>query len=143
MKNDLFDNSFIACSGEDCSICLEPLPHRFSICKVTDYTAVDLTAPFVFTAATDEENSLVCPTDIVPADTAARDDGWQCFRVSGQLDFSLIGILAGIADALAAVGIGIFVVSTYDTDYVLTKETDFERALAALKETGYQIKGEN
>ncbi len=118
---------------------LEPLPQVFSVCKLTDFTSVDLAASFVFTAATDEENSLVCPTGLVPENAVRRDDGWRCFRVCGELDFSLIGILAGISKVLAEEKIGIFVVSTFNTDYVLTKEVNFEKALSALKRAGYQV----
>ena len=106
---------------------------RFSVCKVSDYSGIDIAQPFVFTATTDEENSLVCPTDIVPDNTVARDDGWRGFRVCGTLDFSLIGILAWIAETLAANEISIFAISTYNTDYVLVKEENFDKALEVLK----------
>ena len=118
---------------------LEPLDIRFSVCKVTDYSGVDLTQPFCFTGATDEENSLVCPENTVPANTAERDDGWRGFRITGQLDFSLIGILARISGILASNRIGIFAVSTYNTDYILTKEENFKAAIKALKDSGYEI----
>ena len=119
---------------------LEPLDIRFSVCKVADYSGVDLTVPFCFTGATDEENSLVCPESLVPKNTVERDDGWRGFRVTGQLDFSLIGILARISKILASGGIGIFAVSTYNTDYIFTEEEQFGKALAVLKSDGYQIK---
>lgn len=118
-------------------ITLEPLPVRFSVCKVTDYTGIDLTKPFCFTGATDEELSLVCPAELVPDNTTARDDGWKCFRIKGQLDFSLIGILSRISAVLAGAGIGIFAVSTYNTDYVLTREENFDKAMKALEDAGY------
>ena len=62
-----------------------------------------------------------------------RDDGWRGFRVCGTLDFSLIGILAWIAETLAANEISIFAISTYNTDYVLVKEENFDKALEVLK----------
>ena len=71
--------------------------------------------------------------------TVERDDGWRGFRITGQLDFSLIGILAGISKVLAANEIGIFAISTYNTDYVLTKEENFRKALDALRGAGYEI----
>ena len=77
-------------------------------------------------------------TGDVPAGTVSREDGLKAFRIQGELDFSLIGILARISDILARREIGIFVVSTYNTDYVLTKGADFGRALKALEEEGYQ-----
>lgn len=120
-------------------ITLEVLKTDFSVCKVTDYAGIDIDQPFVFTGCTDEEKSLVCPVELVPGNTTSRDDGWKAFRICGVLDFSLIGILAGIASVLAAERIGIFAVSTYNTDYILTKEENFDRAIAALKEAGYRI----
>ena len=120
-------------------IVLEPLDTPFSICKVTDYSGINLMQPFCFTGTTDEENSLVCPEVLVPDNTIERDDGWRSFRIIGQLDFSLIGILARISKILAGEGIGIFAISTYNTDYVLTKDENFEKALKVLKESGYEI----
>ena len=116
---------------------IEPLDMELSVCKVKDYTQIDLEEPFVFTGSTDEEKSLVCPTDLVPENTVAREDGWRAFRVCGELDFSLIGILSGITRILADRQIGVFVISTYNTDYVMTKETDFEKAMDSLREAGY------
>ena len=128
---------------EQPAIVLEPLDIRFSVCKVTDYSGIDLTQPFCFTGATDEEKSLVCPESFAPENTTARDDGWSGFRITGQLDFSLIGILAKISKVLASNGIGIFAISTYNTDYILTKEENFEKALKALKNAGYGTKDGN
>lgn len=88
-------------------------PASLSVCKVKDYSGVDLTKPFCFTGTTDEENSLVCPEALVPGNTIERDDGWKGFRIIGQLDFSLIGILARISKILAEGGIGIFAISIY------------------------------
>lgn len=110
-----------------------------SVCKVKDYTKVDPNAPFCFTGKTDEENSLVCRTRDVPENTIERDDGWKGFRIQGTLNFSLIGILSKITGILADNKIGIFAISTYNTDYVLVKQENYERALAALKAEGYEI----
>lgn len=112
---------------------------EFSVCKVEDYSEIELGQPFVFTGATDEEKSLVCPTALVPSNTTEREDGWKAFRIEGVLDFSLIGILSKISTLLAENGIGIFAISTFNTDYVLTKTRDFERAIKALESTGYEI----
>ena len=122
------------------SITLEPLDVKLSVCKVEDYSQVDICQLFCFTGSTDEEFSLVCPTDMVPGNTTDRDDGWCAFRIVGVLDFSLVGILAGISEVLAANKIGLFAVSTYNTDYILTKEENFESALNVLKSAGYTIK---
>ena len=55
-----------------------------------------------------------------------------------QLDFSLVGILARISSILAAEEIGIFAVSTFDTDYILVKAENLDRALSALARAGYE-----
>lgn len=86
------------------SLKLETLNILFSVCKVSDYSEIDMTQPFCFFGSTDEEKSLVCPVKLVPDH-----------------------------------GIGIFAISTFNTDYVLTKEEDFQRALDALHSAGYDI----
>ncbi len=113
---------------------IEPLEVELSVCKVTDYTQIDLEHSFVFTGSTDEEKSLVCPTDLVPENILIREDGWRAFRISGQLDFSLVGILAQISKTLADAGIGIFAVSTYNTDYILVKAENYSKALDLLEQ---------
>ena len=90
---------------------IKKLGYDFSVCKVADYSQVDLTGEFVFVGKTDEEASLVCRTKDVPANVTAREDGWKAFRIQGVLDFSLIGILSAISGILAENGIGIFAVS--------------------------------
>ena len=78
-------------------------------------------------------------TENVPENVTEQDDGWKAFRIQGVLDFSLIGILAKIAGLLAENKIGIFAISTYNTDYILTREENYEKALEVLKQAGYQI----
>ena len=118
---------------------IKVIKDNFSVCKVEDYTHVDLNAEFCFTAKTDEENSLVCITEDVPENVLEREDGWRAFRIQGVLDFSLIGILARISGLLAEHEIGIFAISTFNTDYILTKAEDFHRALKVLGDAGYRV----
>lgn len=118
---------------------LTALPHPFSVCKLNSLADTDLSAEFCFLSKTDEEISLVCPTDRVPPDTAAREDGWRGMRVCGVLDFSLVGILANIATILADAGVSVFAVSTYNTDYILVKNEHLECAVKALSDAGYEI----
>ena len=120
---------------------IEFLKPEFSVCKLRELTAAALGGEFVFVGKTDKELSLVCPTAEVPGDGAvlARDDGWRAFRVVGVLDFSLIGILARISKVLADAKIGIFAVSTFNTDYVLVKSENAGRAAAALAAAGFEI----
>ena len=118
---------------------LRPLDTVFAVCKVADYSEIDIDQPFAFIGRTDEEKSLVCPLSIVPDNTIKRDDGWKAFRIEGELDFSLVGILAEITRVLAAKQIGIFAISTFNTDYVMTRESNFNKAIDALLAAGYQI----
>ncbi len=118
---------------------LKTLPYAFTVCRLADASQIDLNRDFYFLARTDEELSLVCRTEDAPANTAVRDDGWRAFRIEGVLDFSLIGILSRLSAILAENEIGIFAVSTYNTDYILVKEENFERALQVLAEKGYTI----
>ena len=118
---------------------LQILPQRLTVCKVSKICDVDLTQGFFFLSKTDEEISLVCETRYAPSNATHREDGWKVFRIQGTLDFSLIGILSKITTLLAENQIGIFAVSTYNTDYILVKEENFERAMNMLGEAGYWI----
>lgn len=123
---------------EDAMI-LKALEQDFSVCKVEDYSDVNLEDDFCFIAKTDEERSLVCLTQNVPTNTITREDGWRAMRIEGELDFTLVGILAQLSNLLAEQRIGLFAISTYNTDYLLTKSADFDCALAALRAHGCEI----
>ena len=118
---------------------LKIIDDKLTVCKVADISAIDLTADFFFIGKTDEEVSLVCRTADTPSKPIERDDGWRGFRIQGSLDFSLIGILSKLSGILAEHKIGIFAVSTYNTDYILVKEENFARALEALSSEGYSF----
>ena len=118
---------------------IKRIEQDFTVCQVKDYSLVNLDSEYSFIEKTDEEKSLVCITSEVPENTIQRDDGWKAFRIQGVLDFSLIGILAKIATILADNGISIFAVSTYNTDYVLIKKENYQKALNILQTTGYKI----
>lgn len=113
---------------------IETIISSFSVCKVVDFSKTDFDQKFTFIGHTDEEKSLVCPTEFVPCNTIEREDGWRGFRIKGVLDFSLLGILSKIATILAEHGISIFAVSTYNTDYIFVKENVYETALSLVRE---------
>ena len=112
---------------------IKKIRHDFSVCKVVDYSLVDFSKEFMFAGKTDEEASLVCLTSDVLANATKREDGWKAFRIQGVLDFSLIGILSKISTLLSENEIGIFAVSTYNTDYILIKESNFKKAIEILE----------
>lgn len=119
---------------------LKIIDQNFAVCKVKDLSQVNYAEEFCFIGKTDEELSLVCSTESVPENATECDKGWRAFRIQGVLDFSLIGILSKISGILADNKIGIFAVSTYNTDYILTKEENFEKAIEILAQNGYDIK---
>ena len=120
-------------------IMLKKFDYDLSVCKVISAKNLDFDRDFFFLGRTDEETSLVCKTCDVPANTLKRDDGWKAFRIQGELDFSLIGILSKISTILAENKIGIFAISTYNTDYILVRAESFDKALNGLKSKGYEI----
>lgn len=118
---------------------LKRIEYDFTVCKVASEQDLISGKDFYFTGKTDEEISLVCITNDVPAKTTERDDGWKAFRIQGVLDFSLIGILSKISSILADNEIGIFAISTFNTDYILVKKENYERALRVLADAGYTV----
>ena len=116
---------------------LKALDFDLTVCKVASADVIDLNRDFFFIGRTDEEISIVCKTCDVPEVAEERDDGWRAFRIQGVLDFSLVGILSKLSAVLAENKIGIFAVSTYNTDYILVKKENFQRAREVLIEAGY------
>lgn len=108
------------------------LNSTFAICKLKNPTEISLLRGTFFFAKTDDEISLVTEEDNVPATATDVSHGWKCLKIDGRLDFSLVGILAGITSKLAENGIPVFAVSTFDTDYFLVKSEHFEKALGVL-----------
>lgn len=119
---------------------LKMIQQDFAVCKIKDPSQINYSDEYCFVGKTDEELSLVCSADSVPEDVIACDSGWKAFRIEGVLDFSLIGILSKISTLLAENEVGIFAISTYNTDYILTKAEQFEKAISVLKQNGYEVK---
>ena len=120
---------------------LEKLACDFSVCQVEDLSDIRFD-DFLFLAKTDSELSIVCRSETVPENTIKREDGWTAFRVAGSLEFSLVGILADISHCLADAEVSIFAVSTYNTDYILVKKENWEKAETALLNAGHTISTE-
>ena len=118
---------------------LKTLPYLFSVCQIEQINDSISDLTFYFLSKTHDEISLVCLTEEVPSEVKSREDGWRGFYIDGVLDFSLIGILSKITGILADARIGIFAVSTYNTDYILVKEENYETALTVLASEGYTV----
>ena len=112
------------------------LDGRLSVCRLpasdrVPSWALELHEGLVSITRTPDELSIVCPEEAVPPDTTV-EEGFRALVLPGPIPFTETGVLASLAAPLAAAGISIFAISTYDTDYVLVRETDLEAALAAL-----------
>ncbi len=86
---------------------------------------------FFSVTKTSDELSVVCPEDKVPQDVKV-EKGWRCLKVEGPLDFGLTGILSSLAQPLAEAKISIFAISTFDTDYIMLKKENLQKAIAIL-----------
>lgn len=115
------------------------LPQNFSVCKLPLDSPVNLAQKFVFVARTDDELSLVCETKAVPPTTLQAKHGWKALRISGELDFALVGILAGVSSLLAQHHIAIFAISTYLTDYILVQQDTLEKTIQLLSDNGHSV----
>jgi hypothetical protein len=119
------------------------LEGTYSVCRLPPSDripswALELHEGFVSITRTPDELSIVCADEAVPPDITV-EEGWKAMAVPGPIPFSETGVLARLATPLAAAGISIFAISTYDTDYVLVKEPDLERALETLRSTGRRL----
>ena len=115
---------------------LEP---AFAVCKIPGPADADLSSPHTFLSVTEDEVSLVCEAGRVPARATAVERDFRCLKVEGPLDFSMVGVIAGISSILAEHGVSLFVISTYDTDYILLKADALDRAIRILSEKGYSL----
>lgn len=121
---------------------LHLLPGRLAVCRLPagdPLPAWALGHPFWSATRTPAETSVVCPVEAVPYGVRA-ESGWRALGVDGPLDFGLTGVLATLAAPLAAAGVPIFAVSTYDTDYLLVPEATLDRALATLETAGHRVR---
>ena len=116
---------------------------RFAVCKLPPDSTVPTwaTASDVFSVTrTVDELSVVCRQELVPTGVHAEVD-WRCLRVAGAMPFTLVGVLASLTRPVAAAGVGVFAVSTFHTDYLFFKETEFHKAVTVLRRAGHSIEG--
>jgi hypothetical protein len=118
---------------------LKVLDGKFAICRLDPDAPLPAwvgSGPFVSITRTADELSVVCPEEAVPEGVQC-ERGWRCLVVSGTLDFALVGVLASLLVPLANAGVSVFAISTFDTDFLLVKQSDVERAAEALLRAGH------
>ena len=126
------------------SLALSLLPERYAVAQLAATSPLPAWWPSTgmrHAGWTDDELSLVCEEAHVPDDVRCQR-GWRMFKLQGPFDFALTGILKAVLDPLAASGVGIFAISTFDTDYVLVQAEQLKAALHALRGHGHQVSGD-
>ncbi len=125
------------------------MPRKFTLTVIPETLAVcrmpsDAPPPnwpdgnFISVTRTADELSIVVPEAAVP-DGVPKHGGLRALKMTGPLDFGEIGVLATLSNTLAVAGLSIFVISTYDTDYILVKQENLARAVAALRQAGHEV----
>ena len=119
---------------------LQIIDGDFSVCKVVSLEHIDFSKELLFVAKTSDEISMVCESAYVPAKAIKAENNWKMLKISGVLDFGLVGVVSKISGILAAAEISIFVVSTFNTDYILLKSDNFEKGIELLVQSGYIVR---
>ncbi len=117
------------------------LPELFAVCRLSGDAELPgwaIESDFFSITRTADELSVVCRQANMPAGVQAERE-WHCLQVAGTLDFALTGILASLAVPLAEARIGIFAISTFDTDYLLVKEAALDAAVTVLRDAGHYV----
>ena len=124
------------------ALSLRVLQSRLAICSLDEQSPVPSWAAgsFVSITRTPAELSIVCDEIGVP-DQVIVARGYRAIEAIGPIPLDVVGVMAALSGALAGAGISLFPIATYDTDYVLVRERDLERAVAALMQAGYTVSG--
>lgn len=117
---------------------LDILPYRLAVCRLAPYAPLPgwIGGAFTSITRTDEELSVICDDETVPPDVRA-ERGWRALRVRGPIPFDAVGVAAALVSPLADVGISVFLLATFDTDYLLLQNATFARALDVLRAAGH------
>lgn len=117
------------------------LPERLAVCRLApksphpEWARYSQMLGFIRTG---DELTVICAERFVPPEVKA-ERGWRALMVQGPLDLALVGVLASITNCLKDAGISIFAISTFDTDYILVKESVLDKAIQALDQAGFMV----
>lgn len=110
----------------------------YSVCKLNNCAEIpdwiDKNNYYSITK-TEDELSIICIQDNIPTEIQCEKD-WEILKIDSVLDFSMVGVISEISSLLSGNNISIFVVSTFNTDYILVKKADFNKAVKILEENG-------
>ncbi len=117
------------------------LKEKYGVCRLDKKEHIPnwgVDGEFYSITKTEDELSIVCLEDNIPGKIQCEKE-WRVLKIEGPLDFSLVGILAAISNLMAKNSISIFAISTYDTDYILVKEKDIDKAIMVLVNDRYEV----
>jgi uncharacterized protein len=116
------------------------LPERLAICRLDSGAPLPAwpRGSFVSIARTPDELSVVCDERSVPPDVR-HVGGRRALGIAGTVDFATIGVIAALTRPLADAGVSVFVVSTFDTDWILVREEDLSTAVTVLRASGHVV----
>ena len=116
-------------------------PERYAIARLAGADPVPSwpRGDFVSVTRTADELSIVCREDAVPRNVHS-DRGWRCLALQGPFALDQTGVAAEFTRVLAAANVSVFVIATFDTDYVLVPEKTIERAVSALRAAGHTVR---
>jgi hypothetical protein len=123
---------------------LTVLPEKYAICRFSPHSAIPgwlAKADFFSVTRTSDELSVVAPQDVPESEDIPCSRDWRIIRIDGPLDLAIIGLMAEVAGIFRDAGIPIFTISTYDTDYILVKETDLSHSIHSLEQEGHTVVG--
>ena len=121
-------------------VTLEVVPGAYAGCQLDFDAEVPgwVSGAVTSVTRTPAELSIICSEECVPGDVRS-ESGWRCLRVVGPLEFSMVGVLASLTGVLAAAGLSVFVVSTFDTDCLLVKQAHLDTAVKSLTSAGHSV----
>ena len=123
------------------SFYLSVLKDDFAVCRLNAFDGVPswvLENPLSSVTRTAEELSIVCPMNTIPNEIQCEQE-WKCLKIHGPLDLGEVGVISNLTSVLAKADISVFVLSTYETDYILVNKMNLDKAAKALTEKGHQL----
>jgi hypothetical protein len=141
MASGVVSGGSTGAGAERAVIALRVLAGSLSVCRLppeAPWPTPASSSSWFSVTRTAHELSVVCAASEEPAG-AAVEPGWRCLEVAGPLDFAMVGVMSRITGCLARAGVSVFVISTYDTDYVLVREEDLDAAVMSLAGDGYPV----
>jgi hypothetical protein len=123
------------------SFVISVLKDGYKVCRLNAFDGVPdwaLDSPLSSVTRTAEELSIVCPDQVAP-DEFKSEHEWKCLKIHGPLGFDEVGIISSLTRVLANADISVFVLSTFETDYILVKKMNIEKAAKVLSDSGHEI----